>query len=145
MSKKVQINTLEQLRELASKISSLVTPSDIIYLEGDLGAGKTTFCQTFFKLLGYDGMVKSPTYAMVEMYNISGQEFHHLNDPSELYHLGIDDYFSPQAIVLVEWPSKGVPVLPPATLTLRFSLSNDGERVVRIESKKKAFQVLLFP
>ena len=115
MKLKVRTDTMEQLSRVAEAIE-LVVPSDIIYLQGDLGAGKTTFCQAF-KALGYVGLVKSPTYALVEEYIISGQEFYHfdlyrLKDPVELYHIGIDDYISSQAIVLVEWPSKGKTVLP---------------------------------
>lgn len=106
----------------------------VAYLHGDLGAGKTTFARAFLRALGVGERVKSPTYSLVEGYDIGERQAFHLDlyriaDPGELEWLGLDTLSEPGAIVLVEWPERGTGALPAADLELTFRHAGEGREV----------------
>jgi len=114
------------------------TPCRVVELSGDLGSGKSTFARGALRALGVTGAIKSPSYTLLETYELPGIEALHLDlyrlhDPEELEHLGLADYFRPGTLWLVEWPEKGAGRLPRPDLRFEFSILDGGHRIERIE------------
>jgi tRNA threonylcarbamoyladenosine biosynthesis protein TsaE len=121
--------TLSLGAQLGNALWNDQAPGLVIYLEGDLGAGKTTLVRGLLRGLGYREKVKSPTYTLVEEHHVGGLDLFHFDfyrftRPEEYLDAGLDEYFAGAGICLVEWPGNAAPYLAPADLTV--SLAGDG-------------------
>lgn len=102
---------------LAQRLAPAVLDGGVLFLRGELGAGKTTFARALLRALGVGERVKSPTYSLLERYAVNGRDAFHLDlyriaDAGELEWLGLDELDAPGSIVLVEWPERGRGALP---------------------------------
>jgi len=123
----------------------------VIYLNGTLGMGKTTLCRAVIQGLGWSGRVKSPTYNLLEQYELPALlaihfDLYRLGEPEELEFIGIRDYDASTNLWLIEWPEKGLGCLPSADLdlTLNEVVGLPEERLIEVQanSTKGASQLL---
>jgi tRNA threonylcarbamoyladenosine biosynthesis protein TsaE len=120
-------------QSLAEAVLKAGTTGAVIFLYGDLGAGKTTLARQFLRHLGVSGTIRSPTYTLMEPYRADGRELLHmdlyrLNNPAELHNLGLVDYPPEQTLWLVEWPEKGGEALPKADISIALQLVEQGRK-----------------
>ena len=139
------IDNEEQMVKLGTTLAEATEGEAIIYLQGNLGAGKTTLCRGVLRHFGHQGAVKSPTYTLVEPYDVNGQLVYHfdlyrLADPEELEFIGGRDYFAEAGVCLIEWPCRGEGALPEADLEviLDYNLPGRKATIVAGTSKGKA-------
>ncbi|MCE1186511.1 tRNA (adenosine(37)-N6)-threonylcarbamoyltransferase complex ATPase subunit type 1 TsaE [Zoogloea sp.] len=132
-----ELSTLDCGEILAQSLA----PGLIVYLKGDLGAGKTTLTRGILRGLGHAGKVKSPTYTLVEPYpdaRIATYhfDFYRFSTPEEFLEAGLDEYFQGAGCCLVEWPDKAQPYLPPADMEISLYVSGAG-RQLNIQAHSK--------
>lgn len=118
---------------LAHSIPDVAVSGAVLYLYGELGAGKTTCVRSLLRALGVAGLVRSPTYTLVETYSLPALtcvhvDLYRLQSLTEVHELGLRDLVGPGSLLLVEWPEKGAGALPPADLELRLDYAGDARR-----------------
>lgn len=118
---------------LARRLAPALLDGGVVFLRGELGAGKTTFARALLRALGVGERVKSPTYSLLERYAVNGRDAFHLDlyriaDAGELEWLGLDELDAPETIVLVEWPERGRGALPTPDLEVALEQEGNGRR-----------------
>ena len=111
------LNNTEETEQFGAELWNSVPAKCLIFLRGDLGAGKTTLVRGFLRAAGFTGAVKSPTYTLVEEYMLGDRKIFHFDlyrvvDPEELEWIGIRDYLAQDCVCFIEWPDKGKGILP---------------------------------
>lgn len=146
---KINKKSLDEAKMLsfAKTLAENLGPA-VIYLQGDLGAGKTTFSRGLIQALGHKGAVKSPTFTLVEPYeNLTLPVYHfdlyRLGDPEELEYMGMRDYAQGNALLLIEWPSCGEGCIPEADLTLTLTRPGPDARDIELVGHSKKGQALV--
>ena len=132
---------------MGNKVAAIIEQGAVIYLHGDLGAGKTTFTRGVVQGFGHTGKVKSPTYTLVEPYELTRANVYHfdlyrLGDPEELEYMGIRDYFSEQAICIVEWPEKGGEFILVPDLDITLSYVGDERKIVINSASERGIAIV---
>jgi len=137
----IYLNNTEATEHFGASLYKVLPAKCVIFLQGDLGAGKTTLVRGFLRAAGYNGTVKSPTYNIVEEYTIAQQAVFHfdlyrLSSPEELEWIGINDYFAQQSICFIEWPELGSGFLPEPDIIIALTQQEQG-RVLLITDNTK--------
>lgn len=136
----LNIKTPLAMRKFGAAIAAACLPGTVIYLHGDLGAGKTTLVRGFMRGVGYPGHVKSPTFNLFELYQVKNKiichfDLYRLRHPEEIVYIGALDYFNDKNICLIEWPEHGGQFLPAADLVLNFSyMPNRAGRLLEVKA-----------
>lgn len=117
-----------------SRLATTLPPAALVFLRGDLGAGKTTLVRGILRALGHTGAVKSPTYTLLEPYELPSRrvyhfDFYRIGDSRELEFIGIDELMSSDALKLVEWPERAEDRLPEPDVELRLHQEGEGRRL----------------
>ncbi|MDR1423007.1 MAG: tRNA (adenosine(37)-N6)-threonylcarbamoyltransferase complex ATPase subunit type 1 TsaE [Azoarcus sp.] len=138
---------------LGARLAAALAPGLKIWLEGDLGSGKTTLVRGVLRALGHAGTVKSPTYTLIEPYVISRIELYHfdfyrLDSPEEFLDAGLDEYFSGSGVCFVEWPRRAEPYLTAPDVIIALAAHDGGRRVMisaRTETGRTCLKRLIDP
>lgn len=128
------IHTAEQMQELGRAAARGIKQGQVVFLCGALGSGKTTWVRGVLRGLGCTGPVKSPTYTLLEPYylhnfNVYHFDWYRVNDASELEFLALRDYLDGSGVCVIEWPERGLELLPQPDCRIKFSFENNSRRL----------------
>lgn len=139
MEKRITIQTLDDLSEVAGIFLDSIGEIPLIAFSGEMGAGKTTFIQVLCRALGVVQDVNSPTFSLVnEYFTSTGESLYHfdlyrIEDPDELFDIGYEEYFFSGKRCFIEWPEKASHLIPDDALLVRIDVREDGSRELRYE------------
>lgn len=141
------LESSQNTEAVGARLAEAVVNDCVIYLSGELGAGKTTLVRGFLHALGYQGSVKSPTYTLLEPYSFNAIELIHLDlyrlaDPDELEFIGLRDLLTERTILLVEWPERGRGILPEPDIIVVLNYKGEG-RLCRFATASKRGEAIV--
>jgi tRNA threonylcarbamoyladenosine biosynthesis protein TsaE len=130
----MRLNDEAETLACGARFAAQLQAGVVVYMHGNLGAGKTTFVRGMLQGLGYAGKVKSPTYTLVEPYDFFNYTVYHFDlyrftSEEEWDAAGFRDYFNPQSICVIEWPEKASELLPPADIEIRLTMDGYGRQL----------------
>lgn len=143
----IELQSAQATEALGARLAKVVPDRCIIYLQGDLGVGKTTLVRGFLRALGYTGIVRSPSYTLVEPYVVAGRQVIHVDlyrvaDPDELEYIGLRDWLDEPVNLLVEWPERGCGMLPAMDINIELRYAGH-TRLCRLETGSTAAEAIL--
>ncbi|AXZ22983.1 tRNA (adenosine(37)-N6)-threonylcarbamoyltransferase complex ATPase subunit type 1 TsaE [Staphylococcus warneri] len=141
----ISIKDKNEMKQFAKRLVALVQPGDLVLLNGDLGAGKTTFTQFIGEVLGVKRTINSPTFNIIKSYKGTNLKLHHmdcyrLEDSDE--DLGFDEYFEDDALTVIEWSQFIEDLLPNESLTINIEVIDETSRHITIEAKGEHYEVM---
>ena len=149
MSEQLELDLLSPAAtdELGAQLAPLLSGGGVVYLYGDLGAGKTSLARAILKSLGYQGRVKSPTYTLVEPYELEPMTVYHmdlyrLSDPGELEYLGIREMIDETVLCLIEWPDHGAGYISRPDLIIKLEYLSAGRSVTLDANTERGVRIL---
>ncbi|WP_150049564.1 MULTISPECIES: tRNA (adenosine(37)-N6)-threonylcarbamoyltransferase complex ATPase subunit type 1 TsaE [Methylomonas] len=130
----IDLNSSAETEAFGAALAAALPRQCLIFLYGDLGAGKTTLVRGLLRAYGHSGAVKSPTYTLVEEYSLPERQVFHfdlyrLKDPEELEWIGMDDYLAQPALCCIEWPQNGTGILPAPDIRIDLAIADCGRRL----------------
>jgi len=139
----ISIKDKNEMKQFAKRLVALVQPGDLVLLNGDLGAGKTTFTQFIGEALGVKRTINSPTFNIIKSYKGTNLKLHHmdcyrLEDSDE--DLGFDEYFEDDALTVIEWSQFIEDLLPNESLTINIEVIDETSRHIKIEAKGEHYE-----
>ena len=143
----IDLATEADTEQLGLNLANCLQSPIVIYLHGELGAGKTRLARAILHGLGHTGNVKSPTYTLVEPYDLGHLHVYHfdlyrLADPLELEYMGIRDYFLENTVAMIEWPERGKGILNPADIEIDMRYKQEGRMASVDASTERGVEVL---
>lgn len=147
----VELRTLEDTKAIAVQLAKKIKPGDVICLDGNLGAGKTTFTQMLCEALGTDEYVTSPSFSIMNAYMgvLDGNpipiyhfDVYRISDPDEMDEIGFDDYLFGNGISIVEWATKVKELIPKKAIWIELKLTDWGTRMIRSTGLKMGEDII---
>ena len=141
----ISIKDKNEMKQFAKRLVALVQPGDLVLLNGDLGAGKTTFTQFIGEALGVKRTINSPTFNIIKSYKGTNLKLHHmdcyrLEDSEE--DLGFDEYFEDNGLTVIEWSQFIEDLLPDESLTINIEVIDEMSRYITIEAKGEHYEAM---
>lgn len=142
------VKSVEDTQKLAKFLAKFLEEEDVILLDGDLGAGKTTFTQSLAKDLGIEEVVNSPTFSIVNEYEFNKGVLYHfdlyrIEEAEELFDIGFEEYFSKEGIIVIEWAEKFINEIPQPWLKIYITKEDENSRIFKITGIGNKWEMLL--